>query len=75
MATFGPLAVVGAGESQNMTRSYPRKVEITRAIEAAKACGLEVAGIELSPSGSIRILGPERTRDEQTDFDKWQGLL
>lgn len=37
-------------------RRYPRKAEIARAVEAAKACGLSVGGIEIGPDGTIRVL-------------------
>lgn len=35
---------------------YPRKAEIERTIAAARACGLDVAGFEVSPDGTIRIM-------------------
>lgn len=56
-----------------MRRSYPRKVEITRTVEAAKACGIDVAGIEVSPDGSIKILvlGPGLAATPETEFDYW----
>lgn len=37
-------------------RDYPGKVAIRHAVEAAKACGLDVAGIEVNPDGSIRVV-------------------
>jgi hypothetical protein len=52
-----------------MKRTYPRKVEITRAVEAAKACGIEVAGIEISPAGTIKILSPGQS--VASEFDEW----
>lgn len=36
--------------------AYPGKVAIRHAVEAAKACGLDVAGLEVSPDGRIKIL-------------------
>jgi hypothetical protein len=36
--------------------SYPGKVAIRHLVEAAKAAGLDVAGIEVSPTGTIRIM-------------------
>lgn len=35
--------------------SYPRKVAIKRAIEAARAGGLEPAGYYISPDGTIHV--------------------
>jgi len=34
------------------------KAEITRAVEATKACGLVVTGVEIAPDGTIRINCP-----------------
>ena len=56
-------------------RAYPRKVEITRAVEAAKACGLDVAGIEISPNGSIRLLEERAIPKPENDFDRWEDRL
>lgn len=55
-----------------MSNSYPRKVEITRAIEAAKACGLEVGGVEVSRDGCIKVLGPGPASSPQSEFDEWE---
>lgn len=35
--------------------SYPRKSEIQRAVETARSLGLDVAGYEVKPDGSIRV--------------------
>jgi hypothetical protein len=34
------------------------KAEITRAVEAAKACKLVVTAVEIGPDGTIKILCP-----------------
>ncbi|UAK24376.1 hypothetical protein [Sphingomonas nostoxanthinifaciens] len=36
--------------------AYPGKVAIKHAIEAARSLGIDVAGIEISPDGTIRIM-------------------
>jgi hypothetical protein len=56
-----------------MTRSYPRKAEIARAVEAAKACGIDVASIEVSRDGSIKVLGPGSGSGSPppSEFDEW----
>ena len=54
-----------------VTRSYPRKAEIARAVEAAKACGIEVAGIEVSRDGNIKVLGPGAGTSVSSAFDEW----
>lgn len=53
-------------------RAFPRKADITRAVEAAKACGIEVAGFEITSIGSIKVLG-QRCLDQltETEFDRW----
>lgn len=56
-------------------RAYPRKIEIARAMDAAKACGLDVAGIEISPQGHIRLLEARAIPQPQNDFDRWEGQL
>lgn len=35
---------------------YPRRAQIERIVEAAKACGIDVAGFEVSPEGHIKII-------------------
>lgn len=56
-------------------RSYPRKVEITRFVAAAKAGGIDVAGIEISPEGHIRLLEARAIPQPQNDFDRWEDRL
>lgn len=55
---------------------YPRKAEIARAVEAAKACGLDVAGFEVSPDGTIRIMEARAvTSPPANDFDRFADQL
>ena len=47
------------------------KAEITRAVEAAKACDLTVSGVEIAPDGTIKICcavdaSPETRQDKGT---------
>ena len=57
---------------------YPGKVAIRHAVEAAQACGLDVAGVEVSPNGTIRIMDaramPKPPADEFERLEA-QGLL
>lgn len=53
---------------------YPRKAEIARAVSAAKSCGLDVAGFEVSPDGTIRIMEARAVAD-LNDFDRFQDRL
>lgn len=59
------------------TFRYPRKAEITRAVAAAKDCGLDVAGIEVAPDGTIRILEARAVTapTAATDFDRFADKL
>lgn len=66
---------MGAEPQFHLRRGYPRKAEITRAVEAAKACGLDVAGIELSRNGAIRLLEARAIPQPENDFDRWEGSL
>lgn len=56
-----------------MSRAYPRKADIARAVQAARACGLDIAAIEISPQGAIRIVGPcpGPNPPAETEFDAW----
>lgn len=59
-------------------RIYPRKVEITRMIAAAKAAGLDVAGIEVSPDGSIKLIEARAMPSKaMTEFERMEaaGLI
>ena len=53
---------------------YPRKAQIERLVSAAKACGLDVTGIEVSPDGTIRIMEARAVAD-RTDFDRYADKL
>lgn len=56
--------------------SYPRKSVIERTVAAAKACGLDVAGFEVSPDGTIRIMeGRAVPKDPANDFERFQERL
>lgn len=55
---------------------YPRKAEIARAVEAAKACGLDVAGFEVSPDGTIRIMEARVVpANPANDFERYADKL
>lgn len=55
--------------------TYPRKAQILRVVEAAKACGLDVAGVEVSPNGAIRIMEARAVETPANDFDRYQDRL
>lgn len=55
---------------------YPRKAQIERVVAAAKACGLDVCGIEVSPTGAIRIMEARAVpATPANDFERFQDML
>lgn len=54
---------------------YPRKSQIERVVAAAKACGLDVCGIEVSPTGAIRIMEARAVSEPANDFERFQDRL
>lgn len=53
-------------------RNYPTKAAIVRAVEAAKLCGLDVAGFEVSPAGTIKVVEARAIPAKpESEFDKW----
>lgn len=55
-----------------MTRPYPRKADIARAVQAARDNGIAIAAVELSPTGVIKIFGANASPAEHaSDFDRW----
>lgn len=54
---------------------YPSTPEIKRIVGAAKACGLDVAGIEVCPDGMIRVLDSRAAQQPMSDFDRLRDQL
>ncbi|RZF65865.1 hypothetical protein EWE75_04225 [Sphingomonas populi] len=68
--------------------SYPSKFHIKRAVEAARECGIDVGGFEISAEGAIRVFD-KRGEDlieavrlvagaqqkPLNDFDLWKDRL
>jgi hypothetical protein len=55
-----------------VTRQAVSQVTIERAIRAARAQGLEVAAIEISPDGVVRILTGAAPPSSLTPLEKWR---
>ena len=57
-------------------KSYPTKATIERVVAAARASGIDVAGIEVFPDGHLRVVDT-RTADKApaNDFDRWEKEL
>jgi hypothetical protein len=62
--------------SEAVRLRYPRKAEINRALQAAKAFGLDVSGFEVSPDGTIRIMEARAVKPAPAnDFERFQDQL
>lgn len=56
--------------------SYPGKVAIRRAVQAARDNGIDVGGVEVSPDGSIRIIDMRAIPKQPVDeFERWESRL
>lgn len=56
--------------------SYPGKVAIRRAVQAARDNGIDVGGVEVSPDGSIRIIDMRAIPRQPVDeFERWEARL
>lgn len=47
---------MNAARQSQRSGAYPGKVAIRHVIEAARACGLDPAGVEVSADGTIRVV-------------------
>lgn len=50
---------------------YPTKAAITRAVESARALGLDVASIAVSPDGTVRTLPLAAMKAVAAGDDTW----
>lgn len=56
--------------------AYPGKVAIRHVVEAAKSLGIDVAGIEVTPDGTIRVMEARAAPTQPKDlFDEWKDQL
>jgi hypothetical protein len=62
-----------ARRAQKVKPSYPGKIAIRHAVEAARSLGIDIGGLEFSPDGIIRLLDrgtlPAQPLDE---FAQWE---
>ena len=56
-------------------RRYPRKADVSRAVQAARENGIAVRSVELRSDGTIRLsasaLGDRRAEGDGSEFDAW----
>ena len=72
MSTAQILCVLTRGMKSS---SYPTRTVITRLVEAAKLCGLDISSIEVSPDGTVRVAEARAKSESTNDFDRWEGTL
>ena len=58
-------------ESRDGRQRYPNQPAIDRAIKAFQDAGLEVGGIEITPTGEIRVLDRAACSPSVSEDDKW----
>lgn len=49
---------------------YAGRVAIRHVIDAARSCGLDVAGVEVSPDGTIKVVEARALPATESLFDK-----
>lgn len=52
-----------------------KKTDVVRLIEAVRAAGGSVAGVEVMPDGTLRVLETGPTRLPASDFDRYEKEL
>lgn len=55
--------------------AYPTAAKIKALVKVAKELGLDVAGIEVSPDGAIRVVEARALPQQVTDFDRYENEL
>jgi hypothetical protein len=50
---------------------YPTKAAISRLVEAARALGLDVAGVSVSPDGTVKTLPLAAVKAMASGDDTW----
>ena len=51
---------------------YPSKAKIARMLRAATECGLKVHSVEVTPSGTIKVVGGASEPLPADEFSKWE---
>lgn len=49
-----------------------KKADMMRLIEAARAAGLKVTGVEVTADGTLRAVEAVSIQGRTTDFDRWE---
>jgi hypothetical protein len=64
---------MGNARSEKALRIYPRRSDITRAVQAARSVGVNVTAIDVSADGTIRLGNASSSAEAkvETAFDRW----
>lgn len=71
MGARAPVRRKARGKAKSKA-AYPGKVPIRHAVEAARALGVDIGGIEISANGTIRVLDRGIVAPQpQDEFEQW----
>jgi len=49
-----------------------RQIDVTRALRAALAAGLDIGKVEIDPEGKIVVYTKKETSEPDNDLDRWK---
>jgi len=52
-----------------------KKADVVRLIEAARAAGIKVTGVEFTSDGTLRAIETTTLEERVSDFDRFEGEL
>lgn len=59
----------------NIKARYPNVTKVRGFVKLARELGIDVAGFEVSPDGTIRIIESRAAPEVTTDFDRYKDEL
>lgn len=59
----------------NIKARYPNVTKVRGFVKLARELGIDVAGFEVFPDGTIRIVEARATPEVMTDFDRFKDQL
>lgn len=71
---FG-LSVQSGQLTMSRSPSPFKKTDVVRLIEAARAAGMRVTGVEVTPDGTLRALETAPAQTPMSDFDRLEQEL
>ena len=52
-----------------------KKADVVRLIEAARAAGIKVTGVEFTSDGTLRTINATTSEEQVSDFDRFEAEL